>query len=283
MEVSINLLKQFFGILIPLCLPFLSTAQILGSWSWEQGSVTQKVFSPHSLCNKPWDARISTNIAREGQKSIRFESHWYDTTCGYSKRSELSLPKGWHNNEKIMWYAFSIFYPEDFGSDKRPELHWQIHHNQYSGSPLTELRVVENNWYFVQSFDSLQVGKQFQRRSLLGPIITNRWVDFVFYVNFDITEKGLIKIWQDGKQIFEIAGANANMDNGKLEDSSYMKFGIYKWQWSKATEPVYPDTRVVYFDRVMVGGEHCTLSDFLYKPAASSKKKKKKRVKEPNT
>jgi hypothetical protein len=259
--------------------PTLTHAQILGNWSWEMGSVTQKVFSPHSLCNKPWDARISNAHARDGKKSIRFESHWNDTICGYSKRSELSLPKGWPNNEPIRWYAFSIFYPEDFETDKSPELHWQIHHNQYSGSPLTELRVVEDQWFFVQSFDSLQTGKQFQRRSLLGPIVKNKWVDFVFYVNFQINESGLVKIWQDGKQVFEIAGANANSINGRLEDSSYMKFGIYKWQWSKATAPVEPGTRVVYFDRVMVGGEKCQLSNFLFqeKNAAKAKKRKKKK------
>lgn len=243
---------------------------ILLKADWEQGDMLQGIFAPYSLCNQPNDGKISTDFARIGTKSMRFELNNSDKVCGGSKRAELYVQGSKPVTAQLKWFAWSNYLPAGYSKDSNAECHFQIHSKDSptAGSPLFELSLQNDGWYVQQSYNLLGTGKATSRLKQIGLADKGKWNDWVLQFEPKVDTTGIMRLWRNGKLVYEYLGANFNnvidATTGKLipEGPGYPKFGIYKWPWAKQANWNKVTKRVTYIDMVRMGDVNCTLADF---------------------
>jgi hypothetical protein len=195
-----------------------------------------------------YSVQRSTDFARFGNYSIRFELRKTDGDIGNSKRSEaLRYTKSEPLTKCERWYGASTYLPTDYVTDPAAELVTQWHTD--AGSPPLALWTQNGQWKVVI------MGKI----TVLGNYEKNKWVDWVYHVKWSPTSDGLVEIWKDGVKVISKAGANiySNAIGG-----AYFRVGIYKWPWKQGSNPASTTTkRVMYVDEARVGGELATYYD----------------------
>jgi len=89
------------------------------------------------------------------------------------------------------------------------------------------------------------------------PYKLGQWTDFVANFKFsgNISKddnNGFIRVWADGKLIYEREGQNFF---GEQPEGAYFQYGIYNWGWREQyrTNWVGPDERLLYHDEVRFG------------------------------
>lgn len=291
-------MKKILTILL-LGFSLLANAQPFKSpVGWEDPSlgVGQGQFSLFSLCNKPWDAQISTLVARKGIRSIRFELRPTDTVCGNSKRAELyksQVPKWMDTIDK---FGVSIYYPADYVSDLDPNLprrqegHLQYHQLTAPGSPLWEIGTEGEKMLLFINYDTTGTGKQTQfvidlgvpgaKKSTNGlvdggvvtgsnKVVRGQWVDWDVYYRRRTDNTGLFVLYRNGQEVFRRTGPNANkiFVGGVLVDETwgYPKNGIYKWPWNTGASFNVP-FRVVFQDEFRMAGPSTPMGAFFLTP-----------------
>lgn len=245
---------------------------ILVKADWESGDILQGVFAQFSLCNQPNDGKISTDFARTGTKSMRFELNQTDKVCGGSMRAELYVQGSKAITPKLQWFAWSNLLPAVYAKDKNAEGHFQIHSKDSptAGSPLFELWLQDDAWYVQQSFNLTATGKATQRLVKIGSVDKGKWNDWVLHYVPSVNATGVLQLWRNAALVYNVQGPNFNNvidpTTQKLvpEGIGYPKFGIYKWPWAKKSNWNSVTKRVTYVDRVMMGDENCTLKDFAF-------------------
>jgi len=233
---------------------------------WETGDLTQGIFALFSLGEKNKGAVITTEQARTGKKSVRFDLASTDPIVGGSKRAELYIQKTHKLAPSFRWYAISNFLPKGYVSDARAEGHFQLHQDGSAGSPLVELWLQNDEWFLAQAYNLKGTGKQTQKLTSLGKATKGVWNDWVIHYEPSVSASGLVEVWRNGVLKCAIKGANFNnvIDrNGDLvvESHPYPKFGIYKWPWT-GSGPFTIKTRTSFVDTFKVGDGKCTLKDF---------------------
>jgi hypothetical protein len=203
----------------------------------------------------------STDFARAGTHSARFELHNTDPAIGGGTRTELSLA---YDQSQFVerWYGVSIYLPSGYISDPCPEVLWQLHANT-STSPPISIGTLNSKWMLSINYDT---GANMATKYQNIPINNwnaGAWTDYVVHVRWDDGSRGngIVQIWQNGTLIYTSVGKNdfsaaLTFNNG----GHYLKTGIYKWPyslgWGCATTQ-----RVVYIDEVRVGSELATYKD----------------------
>ncbi len=245
-------------------LSYTATAKVIKviDTDWETGDLMQNIYYPYSLCNKPYDAQISTDYSRKGTHSVRFEVRATDATCGGSKRAELYVPGSLAVTPTLKWFAWSDYMPADYAKDAKAESHFQLHHSGATGSPIFGVWVQDDKYYFVQSYDHNEDGVITQVKHDLGAVRKGQWDDWVVYIDTQVDASGKLMVWRNGVKVLEVNGPNTYMINGKADPKPYPKFGIYKWPWSNGGT-FNPSTRVIYMDAVSMGTSANSIGDFL--------------------
>ncbi|MEO8498710.1 MAG: heparin lyase I family protein [Planctomycetota bacterium] len=83
----------------------------------------------------------------------------------------------------------------------------------------------------------------------------------LFHVKWSPDNDGVIRVWKDGKKVFDQAGANVYGTIG-IQYTPYLKFGIYHPSWKDSpliADPKQVQHRTVYITDVVVGNEQSTL------------------------
>lgn len=68
-----------------------------------------------------------------------------------------------------------------------------------------------------------------------GPIKKQQWQKLVVHYRPSMNDDGLVEAWIDGIKLGKVTGANSpKSDNcGNPMKASYLKLGIYKWDWKR--------------------------------------------------
>ena len=198
-----------------------------------------------------------------------------DASVG-SRRVELSLSRqNLEANNSDTWYGFSIYIPEDWEIDSSPESVTQWHHYEASASSPLSLQIEGEDLLLKSANSLIYKNKTFDTIGQLNNSIPpdekqpnmyyrifnddtvlksledmkGNWTDFVFYIDWEDTNDGKIKVWIDGSEepTAIIEGPNTYDD----EQGVYFKSGIYKWDWANGN---FSDTenRVLYSDNFRI-------------------------------
>jgi hypothetical protein len=212
---------------------------------------------------RPGSLGISTEVARKGRSSARFEFSKADVTDheGFV-RSELRLGSETDNER---WYGFSNYLPHDFISDPMAENIAQWHEvpdwdlGEKWRSPPIALGIENDRYYVKILWAAAPVNtnktKDGERKDDLGPVDRDKWNDWVFHIKFSYRSDGILEIWKNRKNIFTYNGPNSFND----KHFPYFKIGIYKWGWKDWANYSPEEKRVLYYDEVRIGNRHASL------------------------
>jgi len=195
---------------------------------------------------------------RAGERAVKITLNKRDPIVEGSKRSELVLRPVPANSER--WYAFSMFLPESYKSDPSAEIvvQWHDQPDLSSGdiwkTPPLYLTTNNGDLLLRRRWDSRRIVKnntpQGKEAINLGPYPKGVWTDFVFHVKWSYKSDGLLEVWKNGKLVVKKTGPNTYND----AVGPYFKMGIYKFDWKYNPRKSNTTQRVIYFDRVRVGG-----------------------------
>lgn len=210
---------------------------------------------------------------RSGVKTLRIELNQNDPDVAGSRRAELARGGDTQNGE--YWFAFSVFLPKDYAIDRSPEIlaQWHNYPDFVQGetwmSPPLSLHTSNGKWLINRLWDNATVStnqsvvaKGFSRQHDLGAFAADkdRWTDWVFHIKWgwQTSQDPKLEVYKNGLMVLNQNG-QPNTTNDVV--APYFKMGLYKWDWKQ--EPARSDitTRVLYFDRVLVGDKNSTLRD----------------------
>jgi hypothetical protein len=200
-----------------------------------------------------YSVQISTDFAKAGAHSIRFELHEDDPVVSSGKRSEVSLD-GEPDPETERWVGVSFYLPASWSVDNTPESIIQWHHPSGTGSPPLSLWIEDGVYKLVHSTDS--AGNDFSYEEL-GNADTEVWTDVVFHIKWSKSSSGHLELFLNGTSVFTYDGITTY----DLPEGNYLKLGIYKWPWLDSNSTSVVDERVLYADELRVGSELATYLD----------------------
>lgn len=198
-----------------------------------------------------YSVQVSTDFAKAGSHSIRFELHPDDATVSSGKRSEVNLD-GETDPETERWVGVSFYLPAGWGVDDQPESVIQWHHPSGSGSPPLSLWIQDGGYMLVHATDVN--GDNFSYDDV-GTADTEVWTDFVFHIKWSKSSSGHLELFRNGTSVYTYDGVTTY----DLPEGNYLKLGIYKWPWLQGPSNV--NERILYADELRVGSELATYLD----------------------
>lgn len=251
----------FFFLTLNFLTPIGCISQIIYSNSFE-GNFEKKSVILEACCDKSVIA--TSELAKTGKKSLRFELNDTDSIVEGGKRSEMIFRyEETPNIER--WYKFSTYFPNDNGIDSIPEIIAQWHEipdwnlGESWRSPPVSLQIKNGFLYVVIIWASEKVNTyksiSGQKTFKIGKVKTGRWDEWIFHIKFSYQNKGRIQLWRKGKLVLDYQGPNYYND----EKGPYFKMGIYKWEWNNSATKRSIHKRVLYIDDVIIGNQKATL------------------------
>lgn len=204
----------------------------------------------HSLEVGDWNYALNytSEYAYEGQKSVRFEIRKDQPLIKHGKRAEAVIVDGeFGMPPKEAWYSFAVLFPSsgyEYDSQREVINQWYQH-----GSPATSLRTYKDR-LIIETGNTIDSRKKID----LGPIIKDKWQEYVLHFIHSYGADGLIEIWHNGNKILSNQGGN--MYDNVLPK---WKIGLYKAAFKHGTSLV--KRRIIYFDNVRVGNSNATFAD----------------------
>ncbi|PSR52342.1 hypothetical protein AHMF7605_01790 [Adhaeribacter arboris] len=199
---------------------------------------------------------LSSSVARSGSKAARFELRNADNKV----RSEILLPAETSSNR---WYGYSLYLPSSYWQNSMNADTWDIitqwHATDDSGEPARfppialvvskgRLNVVMYWATRANNTNSTISGKKVFD---LGPVIKDKWLDFVFHINYSHQSDGILDIWMNGTKVIDFKGPNTYND----DYYPYFKIGIYKREWGSISK------RALFVDDIRTATGNATYSD----------------------
>src|SRR5690554_6194292 len=182
----------------------------------------------------------------------RFELRDSDPQVKRGTRAEV----GFRTVEKELWYAYSIYFPvEGYESDNTPEIISQWHQLR-GGSPPNAIQV-ENDEIYLRSIckgNGSGIDDHLFTNYTLGKVERGKWQRFVFHLIHSPGDDGLIEIWLNGENIYNLNGPNMRKEFGL----PYFKMGIYKWRWNDDSKTL-TNRRILLFDDIIIGNKEASL------------------------
>jgi len=217
-----------------------------------------------------WSQTWDTSIKRSGTKSMRMEVRNTDPDADGSKRSEVGSFSEQPLEEH--WYTISTYLPsggaDDYALDSASvESFWQWHNvpdtglgETFTSPPLLLLTSFDGHYHCLLRWDDAAVStnasmnsKGFYADVDLGDFTADKgqWVDWVMHVKWGwLPEHNpILELYKNGVKIMDRNGMPNTMND---QVGTYMKFGIYKWDWKSNPSASVLTKRVIYFDNVSV-------------------------------
>jgi len=194
---------------------------------------------------------------RKGHSSIRFMLKQDDPVINLGKRAELALKSLPIKSEYIYIYRFSLFLPKTYRRDPSFEILAQWHglpdfeRGETWRSPPLALRTQNGNFVLERHWDKklVTINSDLPTEMVnLNRYQKDEWIDWVFQVKWSYEADGLIKIWQNGRLVYEQSGANTY--NDKI--GTYFKIGIYKPDWKYNPQKSQTILRSAYYDNILI-------------------------------
>ncbi|QMU29714.1 polysaccharide lyase [Adhaeribacter radiodurans] len=207
---------------------------------------------------------LTSAESRSGSKSARIELRKAD----YKLRSEILLPAETSSNR---WYGFSMKLPSSYWQTSTAVDSWDIiaqwHAMEDKGEaarfPPIALVVSKGRlnvvMYWATRSNNTNSTISGKKVFDLGPVIKDKWVDFVFHINFSHQSDGVLDVWLNGTKSLTFRGPNSYNDN----DHPYFKTGIYKRKWGTISK------RALFIDDIRTASGGASYNDVA--PSGSGK------------
>ncbi|MBJ8105889.1 polysaccharide lyase [Bacillus cereus group sp. N8] len=192
-------------------------------------------------------------------------------------RSEIAQPyeEGFHER----WYSARIYIPQDWVFDKSSGNDIVMQWHAVLGServdrdfPELAIAVEGDRWNIQRAFGSpANIGRDF--KTLDGLVQKGVWSSWVIYARWSAGSEGLLRIWKDGKVVWEVQGPNAYTTRAR---TPYLKIGLYHPQWKPKYGEVKPGPvkeRKIFITDVKIGNEKATYQDMVTKSDSLEKGK----------
>lgn len=177
---------------------------------------------------------------------------------GTAKRTELRADPVPPGSEQ--WYRVRMFIPKSFTAGEGNFIITQFH------SPPDEGEAGKiATLYLATDGKKLTLGNRWDARKItpprlpqgkqdwnLGPLPTDRWVDYVYHIKWSHNSDGLLEVFQDGRLVVQKIGPNCYND----KQGPNMKIGIYASGIRANPEGYKFDQKVLYYDAVSSGDTH---------------------------
>jgi Polysaccharide lyase len=245
---------------INYCYFFISVFLIAANTSFAQTTVRQNLlfestfegavylggwYNSDHCCT--YSVQQTTERVKAGSNALRIEVRNTDAPTNGTIRSEVALNSDPLDQEK--WYGFSM-YLKDWVDDNAGEnvFNWQPDND--AGAPSMSLRTTGGRFSYVTNNTGTLVNTD---STDIGPVISNRWIDFVIRIRWATDNTGLLQVWMNGNQVINKSAVKT------VAGTSYFKIGINKYGWG--TQPSSVIDRILYFDEVREGNASATYND----------------------
>lgn len=174
-------------------------------------------------------------------------------------RSEITLGDvGKFKFEEEYWFGFKYYF-DDWDTDMDME-----------GAPF-QIHLAPISW---ENFKECTVGSQYDTGSLMmvtkndtarfvtyggktlweAPLQKRQWQSIVVHFRLSIHKDGFIEAWMDGVNIGRVEGANcpATDNCDRPWAHSYLKLGIYKWNWKEGRPATGSTHRQLLIDNLKI-------------------------------
>lgn len=203
---------------------------------------------------KPYSIGASSEVKWNGADSLRFDlrsgEEWVDQNFVHSFRSEIAT-KDFPPINSEKWYAFSVYFPEEFPIERNrlvfAQWHSPWHLTQPGGRmPPLAFRYVDGNFSVtlrhsaeekIAKPDDVPSTDLFEK----GKLRKAQWNDFVVHVKWSWQDDGFVNVWWNNEQIVDYHGPVGYNEATAPE----FKFGLYR----DATDKTY----IAYFNGVKTG------------------------------
>ena len=224
-------------------------------------------FETIDLDARDYAYNIVNDITRKGDTAIRFELRDGDCYTAYPEnpssgwddctrdRERTEVRERWNPPlEKSVWYAFSMFIPEDYEpmypkqiffqwhGGPAPVIYYHLNENKFHVDILAEVAVTTTQYTFGD--DILTLGE---------------WHDFEVNIVWSAdAQAGRMILYVDGVKLIDYSGATLPIEVHQnilfgTEKSPEVKFGIYRSHLFRWTEDRPHPTHVLYFDEYRRG------------------------------
>lgn len=217
---------------------------------------------------------INSVCSREGKKSARFEVQMSDRG---DFRSEITTgennpaPKNYTIGQEY-WYGVSIMPDKNLKKSPFPEIVFQFHSTPdmvpgetwESGlNPPVALYCDGQKWSIQVKGDDREVtdkkNYRFSTEENLGRVGLGDWTDWVFHIKWNYNGDGFVRIWKNGKMVYNLTGPNTFND----KTGPYLKMGVYAWYLKKPGSDICQKAneaavgnRVYYHDSIRIAGKN---------------------------
>ncbi|MBL7740314.1 MAG: polysaccharide lyase [Chitinophagaceae bacterium] len=248
MQVTIITRRGLFVLFVFFCAGHAALSQrqnLLLESTFENGSYLAGWNNSQHCC--AYSVQQTTEQIKGGSNALRMEVRSTDPGVSGSIRSEIALNTDPLNEDR--WYGFSL-YLKDWADDAAPESVFQWHPDNTSGSAAMSLHVAGGSF----SFTTNNTGGTSDNEYIdLGPVISNKWIDFVIRIRWSTDSTGLLQLWMNRNLMIDRSGVK----NAAIE--SYFKLGINKFGWGHQSSAI--SQRIAYYDEVRIGNANASYKD----------------------
>lgn len=164
----------------------------------------------------------------------------------------------------IRWFAQSTLIPSsnnDYNTITNIGLTMKAWPDDYTTPSY--LTMEQGRYYLFVTPVNSSLQAQAQRKFDCGPVIKDKWEDWVLHRNFTSRDSGYVELYKNGVLVASYYGGNFKDDAGHAKEA-YMVTGLYKWAFRSGWSPA-PDVNYVemYTDEFRVGLHSAKLEDFI--------------------
>jgi Polysaccharide lyase len=200
---------------------------------------------------------VQSSIRRHGRYAMRSDLDRYASRDPY--RTEARVVASPPLVNKVYWYGFSIYLPDDHVPDATRDILIQWHAIPDGGeshsNPPMALETIQGVWRLRNRWTADPVTTKsnvMSRTFTFGKHARGRWTDWVFRVRWSYGAKGIVEAWKDGIKVLSATGPNTYNDTRM----PFFKMGVYRgWNDGPITH------RTVYHDEVRRVGPGGSYSD----------------------
>ena len=224
-----------------LCTSAIAQTYIINT-SWEDGKVVPTNAGGETTTS--YGQQISTDYARSGSRSCRFEVRASDPKIGGGVRSEQKTDFIFDQTQgDVAWVGYSIYYPNSMVNTPQEEMIGQFMQTDYNNNYSPAVGFKNDGDFMIRAY--VRAGNVNTLTNLPAfSFPKGQWVDFVWTVKFSLTGNGYIKCWCNGVQKLNYTGS-VGYPGGKAN----FKWGLYPgWK----TGPNGQSPRIVYWDEMKV-------------------------------
>jgi hypothetical protein len=205
---------------------------------------------------EPWSIIIQDEIVRAGDGAVRFELRPFDSySYDGSSRAELSESSFKAPLNRVIWYGFSIYIPDQYPAmEGKSMVIGQWHQAANWGHPpfLQNYDVMEKELHLylipARFWTSRDGTKHYSdKRGLwkINDFEQNVWHDLIYQVRWSVDDTGYFRLWHNGVKKIDYQGLTYIPGE---TIGPYLKFGLYQLGGSLKSQ-----THVVYFDEYRRG------------------------------